>query len=79
LAAAADWFVSKPPLISVGPGWQFASLWLPVTAWWQWQLFRRKRYGLSEEGLWNHSGFFNSEQTLLLVAQRTGGAVQNVL
>ncbi len=41
-------------------------LWPPVTAWWQWQLFRRKRYGLSPEGLWNHSGFFNSVQTLLL-------------
>ena len=47
--------------------WLLVSLlWLPVTAWWQWNLFRRHHYRLCEEGLWNQSGFFTSEQTLLL-------------
>jgi len=41
-------------------------LWFPITAWWQWNLFRRHQYRLSMEGLWNQSGFFTSGQTLLL-------------
>ena len=41
-------------------------LWLPVVAWWQWQFFKRVRYGLSEAGLWVKSGFFTQSQTLLM-------------
>ena len=41
-------------------------LWFPATIWWQWNLFRRKHYGLSTEGLWTKSGFFTQSQTLLL-------------
>jgi membrane protein YdbS with pleckstrin-like domain len=41
-------------------------LWLPIVAWWQWQFFKRVRYGLTEEGLWMKSGFFTQSQTLLM-------------
>jgi putative membrane protein len=42
-------------------------LWLPVVAWWQWQFFKRVRYGLSEAGLLVKSGFFTQYQTLLML------------
>lgn len=54
-------------------------LWLPAAAWWQWNLFRRKRYGLSTEGLWTYSGFFTSDQTLLLWRNVQAVAVERSL
>ncbi|MDX2068781.1 MAG: PH domain-containing protein [Haliscomenobacter sp.] len=40
-------------------------LWLPATAWWQWNLLMRKHYGLCQQGLWVKSGFFTQSQILL--------------
>lgn len=51
-------------------------LWVPLTAWWQWNLFRRKSYGLHEAGLWVKSGFFTQSQILLLWANVQGVEVQ---
>lgn len=54
-------------------------LWLPATAWWQWNLLLRKQYGLSEEGLWVKSGFFTQSQILLLWSNVQGLEVQQTL
>lgn len=54
-------------------------LWLPATAWWQWNLLLRKQYGLSEEGLWVKSGFFTESQILLQWASVQGLEVQQSL
>ncbi|NUO03497.1 MAG: PH domain-containing protein, partial [Saprospiraceae bacterium] len=54
-------------------------LWFPVTAWWQWKLFRGKHYGLSTKGLWVKSGFFNAVQTLLQWQHVQAVAVQQSL
>lgn len=51
-------------------------LWLPFTAWWQWKLWLRKQYGLSQDGLWVKSGFFTQSQILLLWANVQGLVVQ---
>ncbi|WP_421795776.1 PH domain-containing protein [Haliscomenobacter sp.] len=56
-----------------------ALLWLPVTAWWQWNLLLRKKYGLSEEGLWVKSGFFTQSQILLLWSNVQGLEIQQSL
>lgn len=57
----------------------FTLLWLPVTAWWQWNLLLRKQYGLSKDGLWVKSGFFTQSQILLLWANVQGLEVQQTL
>ena len=54
-------------------------LWLPATAWWQWNLLLRKQYGLSEEGLWVKSGFFTQSQILLLWSNVQGLELQQTL
>ncbi len=41
-------------------------LWSPLTFWWQLNVFHRKQYGLSEEGLWAQAGFFTFSNTFLL-------------
>lgn len=54
-------------------------LWLPATAWWQWNLLLRKQYGLNEDGLWVKSGFFTQSQILLLWSNVQGLEVQQTL
>lgn len=51
-------------------------LWLPLVALWQWQLFKRQRYGLHPNGLWVKTGFFTQSQILLLWSNVQGVEVQ---